>query len=210
MSKNGGDGPNGAALFEAAERCAALSSRPSTSTSCSACCFSSTSRTRSAAPRRARARTGDPASDCYIRESEQVAEMLEDRDEYVSENVFSVPEDARWRRSSRLRRCRTLRGDRSRARSDRARQLQRCATCSRECTRARRCRRSSSARWLRRSERSDSVPTRGGARPARSYLRVLHQGVRPRRGHRGGAALHPGARREAAGRDARAAQGPRV
>ena len=38
----------------------------------------------------------DPTSDSYVEDPEQVAEILEDRDEYVSENVFWVPEDARW------------------------------------------------------------------------------------------------------------------
>ena len=38
----------------------------------------------------------DPTSDEYVDDPEQVAEILEDRDEYVSENVFWVPEHARW------------------------------------------------------------------------------------------------------------------
>ena len=32
----------------------------------------------------------------YVEDPEQIAEVLEDRDEYVSENVFWVPADARW------------------------------------------------------------------------------------------------------------------
>ena len=38
----------------------------------------------------------DPDSDSYVEDTAQVAEILEDRDEYISENVFWVPEDARW------------------------------------------------------------------------------------------------------------------
>ena len=38
----------------------------------------------------------DPTSDEYVDVPDQVAEILEDRDEYVGENVFWVPEDARW------------------------------------------------------------------------------------------------------------------
>lgn len=38
----------------------------------------------------------DPDSDGYVEDPQQIAEILEDRDEYVSENVFWVPEAARW------------------------------------------------------------------------------------------------------------------
>src|SRR5436305_2728859 len=38
----------------------------------------------------------DPSSESYISDPEQVAEVLEDRDEYAAENVFWVPEQARW------------------------------------------------------------------------------------------------------------------
>lgn len=38
----------------------------------------------------------DPSSDTYVDDPEQVAEILEDRDEYVAENVFWVPAEARW------------------------------------------------------------------------------------------------------------------
>ncbi|MGH3265234.1 MAG: N-6 DNA methylase [Trebonia sp.] len=38
----------------------------------------------------------DPSSDGYLDDPVQVAEVLEDRDEYLSENVFWVPEAARW------------------------------------------------------------------------------------------------------------------
>ena len=49
-----------------------------------------------------------------------------------------------------------------------------------------------------------------GARHPRPDLRVLHQGVRPRRGPPRRRVLHARARRAAAGRDARAARGPRA
>jgi type I restriction enzyme M protein len=38
----------------------------------------------------------DPESDLYTEELDERAEVLEDRDEYISENVFWVPEGARW------------------------------------------------------------------------------------------------------------------
>jgi len=40
--------------------------------------------------------TSDPSSDYYIKESQARYEILEDRDEYKSENVFWVPKEARW------------------------------------------------------------------------------------------------------------------
>ncbi len=42
------------------------------------------------------AELSDPAGDGFIADPEGRAEVLEDRDEYVSENVFWVPEEARW------------------------------------------------------------------------------------------------------------------
>ena len=38
----------------------------------------------------------DPTSDEYVDDPDQVAEILEERDEYLGENVFWVPENARW------------------------------------------------------------------------------------------------------------------
>jgi type I restriction enzyme M protein len=38
----------------------------------------------------------DGESDLYTEDEAQRAEILEDRDEYISENVFWVPEEARW------------------------------------------------------------------------------------------------------------------
>src|SRR5437764_224136 len=38
----------------------------------------------------------DPAGDSYTEDPEQVVEFLEDRDEYIGQNVFWVPEEARW------------------------------------------------------------------------------------------------------------------
>src|SRR4051812_21919948 len=43
------------------------------------------------------AATNDPANlDYFTNDDAERAEILEDRDEYLSENVFWVPEDARW------------------------------------------------------------------------------------------------------------------
>ena len=41
-------------------------------------------------------RVADPSSDYYVREPTARYEVLEDRDEYTSENVFWVPKEARW------------------------------------------------------------------------------------------------------------------
>ena len=40
--------------------------------------------------------TSDPGSDYFIREEKARYDVLEDRDEYLSENVFWVPRSARW------------------------------------------------------------------------------------------------------------------
>lgn len=40
--------------------------------------------------------TTDPSSDYYIKEPKERYQVLEDRDEYKSENVFWVPKEARW------------------------------------------------------------------------------------------------------------------
>jgi type I restriction enzyme M protein len=43
-----------------------------------------------------RAALADPDSEIYTEDAAERAEVLEDRDEYVAENVFWVPQDARW------------------------------------------------------------------------------------------------------------------
>ena len=40
--------------------------------------------------------TADPSSDLYVREPGLRYEVLEDRDEYLAENIFWVPREARW------------------------------------------------------------------------------------------------------------------
>jgi type I restriction enzyme M protein len=42
------------------------------------------------------AETRDKSSDLYTEDDEERAEVLEDRDEYISENVFWVPKKGRW------------------------------------------------------------------------------------------------------------------
>src|SRR5438128_6952052 len=42
------------------------------------------------------AETRDAESDLFTDDEEERAEILEDRDEYISQNVFWVPEEARW------------------------------------------------------------------------------------------------------------------
>jgi len=43
-----------------------------------------------------KAATHDEGSDLYAKSEDERAEILEDRDEYISENVFWVPKEARW------------------------------------------------------------------------------------------------------------------
>jgi type I restriction enzyme M protein len=40
--------------------------------------------------------TADPRSDYYVKESRARYQVLEDRDEYLAENIFWVPQEARW------------------------------------------------------------------------------------------------------------------
>jgi len=42
------------------------------------------------------AELGDVSSDSYVADASELAEVLEDRDEYISANVFWVPPEARW------------------------------------------------------------------------------------------------------------------
>jgi type I restriction enzyme M protein len=42
--------------------------------------------------------TADPSSDLYVRDPNLRYEVLEDRDEYLAENIFWVPPEARWSR----------------------------------------------------------------------------------------------------------------
>ena len=42
--------------------------------------------------------TADPSSDLYVKEPDLRYEVLEDRDEYLAENIFWVPPEARWSR----------------------------------------------------------------------------------------------------------------
>jgi len=38
----------------------------------------------------------DPSSDWYTEDTETQSIIIEDRDQYMSENVFFVPEESRW------------------------------------------------------------------------------------------------------------------
>src|ERR1051326_1147890 len=40
--------------------------------------------------------SSDPSSQWFVREASQRKSLLEDRDEYISHNVFWVPQEARW------------------------------------------------------------------------------------------------------------------
>ena len=43
------------------------------------------------------AQVADPKSDYYVKEVESRYTVLEDRDEYIAENIFWVPQEARWK-----------------------------------------------------------------------------------------------------------------
>ena len=213
-NQGNGENPNGAALFEAADRCAAASSPPSTSTSSSAWSSSSTSPTRSSraasSSRRAlatRTATSTPTTKTSAPRSSRTATSTSPRTSSGSR------EEARWDALLALRLT---------ARHRRAASTARWTRSSRRTTRcAASCRRIYAARADRPPRRSASScrpiakvgfgdDAEHGARRARPRLRVLHQGVRPLRGPPRRRVLHARQRRPAAGRDAGALPGPRL
>ena len=97
MSENAGDGPNGAALFEAANKLRGSVESAEYKHLVLGLLFLKYISDAFAQRRgELEAELCDPSSDGYISDPEQVAEVLEDRDEYAAENVFWVPEQARW------------------------------------------------------------------------------------------------------------------
>ncbi len=98
MSDNRGDGPNGAALFEAANKLrGSVESAEYKHLVLGLLFLKYISDAFEQRRSELEAELCDPSSDdSYISDPEQVAEVLEDRDEYVAENVFWVPEQARW------------------------------------------------------------------------------------------------------------------
>ena len=97
MKNGNGDSPNAAALFEAANKLRGSVESAEYKHLVLGLLFLKYI-SNSFALRRAEleAELRDPGSDGYVEDPEQIAEVLEDRDEYVSENVFWVPADARW------------------------------------------------------------------------------------------------------------------
>ena len=97
MSENAGDGPNGAALFEAANKLrGSVESAEYKHLVLGLLFLKYISDAFEQRRSELEAELRDPASDSYISDPEQVREVLEDRDEYAAENVFWVPEQARW------------------------------------------------------------------------------------------------------------------
>jgi len=97
MSENVGDGPNGAALFEAANKLrGSVESAEYKHLVLGLLFLKYISDAFEQRRGELEAELCDPSSGSYISDSAQVAEVLEDRDEYAAENVFWVPEQARW------------------------------------------------------------------------------------------------------------------
>ncbi|MGO9956196.1 MAG: N-6 DNA methylase [Solirubrobacteraceae bacterium] len=97
MSENAEDGPNGAALFEAANKLrGSVESSEYKHLVLGLLFLKYISDAFEQRRGELEAELCGPSSDSYIGDPEQVAEVLEDRDEYVAENVFWVPEQARW------------------------------------------------------------------------------------------------------------------
>ena len=142
MSDNAGDGPNGAALFEAANKLrGSVESAEYKHLVLGLLFLKYISDAFEQRRGELEAELCDPASDSYIEDPEQLAEILEDRDEYAAENVFWVPEEARWAALlAAASQPDIARADRRRARRRSSTRTRACGTCCRASTRARRCR----------------------------------------------------------------------
>jgi len=97
MSKGNNDSPNGAALFEAANKLrGSVESAQYKHLVLGMLFLKYISDAFEQRRRQLETELSNPSADAYIEDPESRAEILEDRDEYVSENVFWVPEEARW------------------------------------------------------------------------------------------------------------------
>ena len=98
MTHNGNaDSPNGAALFEAANKLRGSVESAEYKHLVLGLLFLKYISDAFEQRRQAlEAELSDPGGDGYIDDPAQRVEVLEDRDEYVAENVFWVPESARW------------------------------------------------------------------------------------------------------------------
>ena len=98
MTNNGnGENPNGTALFEAANKLrGSVESAEYKHLVLGLIFLKYISDSFTMRREQLESELADPASDGYIEDPADRADLLEDRNEYVSENVFWVPEEARW------------------------------------------------------------------------------------------------------------------
>jgi type I restriction enzyme M protein len=97
MAASNGDSPNGAALFEAANKLRGSVESAEYKHLVLGLLFLKYISDAFEQRRQAlEADLANPRSESYLEDAAQRAEALEDRDEYVAENVFWVPEGARW------------------------------------------------------------------------------------------------------------------
>ncbi len=97
MTAKGVDSPNGAALFEAANKLrGSVESAEYKHLVLGLIFLKYISDAFEQRRRQLEAELADRGGDSFIEDPAARAEILEDRDEYVSENVFWVPEEARW------------------------------------------------------------------------------------------------------------------
>ena len=96
-SKEGGDGANGAALFEAANKLrGSVESAEYKHLVLGLIFLKYISDSFDFRRQQLEAELADPQSSEFIEDEKERAEALEDRDEYRAESVFWVPEEARW------------------------------------------------------------------------------------------------------------------
>src|SRR5215218_7904787 len=98
-ARGNADSPNGAALFEAANKLrGSVESAEYKHLVLGLIFLKYISDSFTLRRQQLEAELDDPDSDLYAEDPDEREEVLEDRDEYVSENVFWVPETARWER----------------------------------------------------------------------------------------------------------------
>jgi type I restriction enzyme M protein len=94
---SGGDGPNGAALFEAANKLrGSIESAEYKHLVLGLIFLKYISDSFDLRRDRLEADISDKKSEAYVDDPQDRALVLEDRDEYLAENIFWVPENARW------------------------------------------------------------------------------------------------------------------
>jgi type I restriction enzyme M protein len=97
MSSKGVDSPNGAALFEAANKLrGSVESAEYKHLVLGLIFLKYISDAFEQRRQQLEVELSDRSCDSYVEDPGSRAEVLEDRDEYVAENVFWVPEEARW------------------------------------------------------------------------------------------------------------------